>query len=82
MSAASKIAIQMNIKVGAAPWEVSKGHKYFKGRNIMYGAISLSKGKGGHTLAFVGTINNECTKVYSDIKMQIKKKEEIPVALL
>ena len=48
----------------------------------MYGALSISKGKKGFTLAFVGTINNECTKVFSDIKMNIKKKEEIPVATL
>lgn len=41
----------------------------------MYGALSLSKGKGGFTLAFVGTINNQCTKVYSEVKMGIKKKE-------
>ena len=74
MSAASKIAIQMNIKVGAAPWEVSKSHSYFKGRNIMYGALSVSKGAKGFTLAFVGTINNECTKVFSDIRMEIKRK--------
>lgn len=48
----------------------------------MYGALSLSKGKGGFTLAFVGTINNQCTKVCSDVKLGIKKKEEIPVAVL
>lgn len=64
----------MNIKVGAAPWEVTKAHPYFKNKNIMYGALSLSKGKGGFSLAFVGTINNECTKVFSDIKMGIPKK--------
>jgi hypothetical protein len=58
MSAASKIVIQMNIKVGAVPWQVEKRHEYFKNRNIMYGALSISKGKKGYTLAFVGTINN------------------------
>lgn len=58
MSAASKIVIQMNIKVGAVPWEVQKRHEYFKGRNLMYGALSISKGEKGYTLAFVGTINN------------------------
>jgi|694.fasta_scaffold49994_2 hypothetical protein len=58
MSAASKIVIQMNIKVGAVPWQVEKRHEYFKNRNIMYGALSISKGKKGNTLAFVGTINN------------------------
>ncbi len=58
MSAASKIVIQMNVKVGSVPWEVQKKHDYFKGRNIMYGALSISKGAKGNTLAFVGTINS------------------------
>lgn len=31
----------------------------------MYGALSLSKGKKGFTLAFVGTSSNDSTKVYS-----------------
>lgn len=30
-------------------------------------------------MAFVGTINNECTKVFSDCKIGIKDKENIPV---
>lgn len=82
MSAASKICIQMNIKVGATPWEVKKKHPYFKNKNVMYGAISLSKGSKGFTIAFVGTINNECTKVYSDCQIGIKSKENIPVDTL
>ena len=48
----------------------------------MYGALSVSKGAKGFTLAFVGTINDQCTKVFSDIRMQIKRKEQIPVDLL
>jgi hypothetical protein len=79
MSAASKIVIQMNIKVGAVPWEVQKNHEYFKSKNLMYGALSISKGDRGHTLAFVGTINSECTKVFSACKYGIKDKENIPV---
>ena len=75
MSAASKIGIQMNIKMGSTPWSVEKQHDYFKKKNIMYGALSLSKGKKGFTLAFVGTISNDCTKIFSDVKMEIEKKE-------
>lgn len=45
----------------------------------MYGALSISKGEKGHTLAFVGTINSECTKVFSACKYGIKDKENIPV---
>lgn len=82
MSAASKIAIQMNVKVGATPWQVQKRHDYFKKKTVMYGALSISKGKGGYTLAFVGTINPECTKVYSDCKLRIARKEDIPVDVL
>lgn len=74
MSAASKICIQMNVKVGATPWAVQTKHDYFKKRNCMYGAISLSKGSKGYTLAFVGTINNDCTKVYSDCRVNIQAK--------
>jgi hypothetical protein len=54
MSAASKIVIQMNIKIGA----VQKRHEYLKKKNLMYGALSISKGVKGYTLAFVGTIND------------------------
>lgn len=72
----------MNVKVGSTPWEVQKRHPYFKGKNLMYGAMSLSKGKKGYTLAFVGTINSECTKVFSDCKIGIKDKENIPVDTL
>lgn len=46
----------------------------------MYGALSISRGKKGNILAFVGTTSNDCTKVYSDCKVGIKDKENIPVA--
>lgn len=82
LSAASKIAIQMNVKMGCTPWIVSKSHEYFKSRNVMYGAVCLSKGKNGYTLAFVGTISNDCTQIYSDVRVNIARKEEIPVNTL
>lgn len=45
---------------------------------MMYGALSISKNsKGGSTLAFVGTINSECTRVFSDCK-KVANKENIP----
>lgn len=74
MSAASKIVIQMNIKVGCVPWKVDKTNNYFNKKNVMYGALSISKGSKGNTLAFVGTINSDCTKVFSDCKVGIKSK--------
>lgn len=74
MSAATKIAIQMNVKVGFCPWQVQKKHPYFKGKSMMYGALSISKGQKGYTLAFVGTTNSDCTKVFSDCKTGLKSK--------
>lgn len=74
MSAGSKIVIQMNIKVGAVPWKVQKRSEYFNKKNVMYGALSISKGSKGYTLAFVGTINSDCTRVFSDYKIGIKSK--------
>lgn len=45
---------------------------------MMYGAMSISKNShGGNTLAFVGTINSECTRVFSDCK-RVGNKESIP----
>lgn len=40
----------------------------------MYGALSISKGSKGYTLAFVGTINSDCTRVFSDCKVGVKSK--------
>ena len=40
----------------------------------MYGSLSISKGSKGYTLAFVGTTNNGCTKVYSECQTGIKSK--------
>lgn len=58
LSAASKVILQMNAKIGGTLWETVKRNKYFDKRRIMYGGLSLSKGKKGFTLGFVGTINN------------------------
>lgn len=64
----------MNVKVGLAPWKVQKRHQYFQQKNIMYGALSISKGPKGETLAFVGTIDSDCTKFFSDCKFGIKSQ--------
>lgn len=44
----------------------------------MYGAFSISKGKKGFTLAFVGTLNSENTRVFSFCKTGYPRKEAIP----
>ena len=43
----------------------------------MYGAFSISKGKKGFTLAFVGTLNQENTKIYNYCKTGYARKEGI-----
>lgn len=77
MSIASKIAIQMSCKAGDAPWLIDNNVPYFRNRNFAYAAISSSKGKGGFTISFVGTVNNLCTEVYSNYIVKVSKKEKI-----
>lgn len=74
MSTASKLCIQMNVKAGSTPWVVSLSHKSLKNRSIMYGAISISKGRRGYTLSFVGTISKDFAELYSNFKVNIKSK--------
>lgn len=75
MSSASNIVIQMNAKAGGAPWTVLKSHNYFNGKQTIYGSFSISKNENGtNTLAFVGTVDNECTKIFSHCKTKIKNK--------
>ena len=68
----------MNAKLGLPLWEVPESLKAFGKKNIMYGAYSVSKGAKGFTLAFVGTIDQACSKVYSEAVVGIKRKEDIP----
>jgi hypothetical protein len=79
MSAASKIIIQMNQKIGGIAWEVVK-KDYFDKKKAMHGAFSISKGKKGFTLAFVGTLNSENTKIFNYCKTGYRNKEDIPKA--
>lgn len=75
MSAASKIVMQMNQKVGGTAWEIipQDGAYHTKART-MYGSFAISRGKKGFTLAFTGTVNNEFTKVFSYCKTGYKNK--------
>ena len=73
MSAASKIILQMNQKVGGISWQV-KRTSYFQQRKTMYGSFSISKGKKGFTLAFAGSLNSENTKVIVYAKTGYPKK--------
>ena len=77
LSIASKVAIQMNIKAGDAPWIVENKISYFKNKNFAYASISSSKGKGGYTVSFIGTTNPHCSKVYSNYAIKRARKERI-----
>lgn len=79
LSAASKIILQMNRKVGGVGWEVNRT-EYFNKRTSMHGAFSISRGRKGFTLAFVGSLNNSFTKVYNQCIVGYPKKEDIPSA--
>ena len=57
MSAASKIMMQMNVKAGHPLWIVPNTHQVWKERTVAVAGLANSKGKGGNTLGFVGTVN-------------------------
>jgi hypothetical protein len=81
MSAASKIIMQMNQKIGGVAWEIiPQEGAYTSKKKTMYGAIAISKGKKGFTLAFTGTIDNSFTRVFTYCKTGYKSKEAIPQA--
>ncbi len=81
MSAASKILIQMNQKIGGTAWEiVPQNNAYTSQKKTMYGAVAISKGKKGFTLAFTGTLDKDFTRVFSYCKTGYKSKEAIPQA--
>lgn len=67
----------MSCKAGDAPWYVRNNLPYFKNRNFAYAALSSSKGKGGFTVSFVGTTNNELTEVFSSYIIKVQKRDRI-----
>ena len=77
LSIATKVAIQMSVKVGNAVWEIERNHKFFKDRIVLSGGLSISKNKKHYTLGFVGTINTKSTEIFSRFKGNIKEKEKI-----
>lgn len=80
MSAASKIVMQMNVKIGHPLWEVSNSHPVWENNTVAVAGIASSKGKKGTTLAFDGSINRSLNIFFSDCK-QIKGKETYSAAL-
>jgi hypothetical protein len=64
----------MNAKLGKALWAIIPKHPFWKDKSIVYGGLSLSRGKKGHTLAFVGTYSRDLTKVYSNSKTNLPSR--------
>ena len=78
MSVASKVGVQMNIKLEGVPWEVVTSNDYFRKKDCAFGGLATSKGKKGYAVSFVGSVNPAGTKHYSHYKVGVKRKEDIP----
>lgn len=78
MSTAAKIIVQINQKMGGTAWKVIPKDAFTTKMKTMYGSFAISKGKSGYTLAFVGTLDSDFTKVFSYCKTGYKTKETIP----
>lgn len=78
LSVASKVAIQMNVKSGGVGWSIDTESKSLRSKRSACGAFSTSKGSKGFTISFVGMLNSQSTKVYSNYHLNLKRKEEVP----
>ena len=67
----------MNAKLGKALWVVPPKHPFWKDKTIVIGGLSISKGKNGHTLAFVGTYSRDFTKTYGNSFTRLPSRESI-----
>jgi hypothetical protein len=66
LSCASKIVMQMNVKMGHPLWIVPNKNPYWKNNKVAVAGIASSKGKKGTSIAFVGTTDPELTKYFCD----------------
>ena len=80
MSVASKLAMQMNAKMGHALWSIPNDHPELRKNTIAVGGIASSKGKKGTNIAFVGSTNKDLKSYFSDCKM-VKQKTDLSSAL-
>lgn len=75
MSISSKIICQMNAKLGKALWEVVPKHKFWAGKSLAYGALSISGSKmQGNNLSFVGTFSKDLTKYFCSTKSNLPSR--------
>ena len=72
--------MQMNVKSGHPLWIVPNNHPLWKERTVAVAGLANSKGKGGNTLGFVGSVNPELNMSFADCKL-VRGKEGISAAL-
>lgn len=77
LSIYSKIICQINAKLGKALWSIPPKHPFWKDKSFTYAGLSLSKGKNGNTLAFVGTYSQDLTKIYANSRTRLPAREDI-----
>jgi hypothetical protein len=69
MSAASKIAMQMNVKAGHSLWYIENNHPIWRENSVAIAGLANSKGKQGSNVAFAGTTSQRLDEYFSDCKM-------------
>lgn len=67
--------MQMNVKCGHPLWNVSNSHPIWKEKSVAVAGLANSKGKGGTTLGFVGTISAQLNKSFAECKLIKDKKD-------
>ncbi len=75
LSAASKIIMQMNAKLGHPLWKVPNNHKIWNQKTAAVAGIASSKGKKGTTIGFVGTTNKDLNEYFCDCKVTRDKSD-------
>jgi hypothetical protein len=80
LSCASKIVMQMNVKMGHPLWIVPNKSPHWKNNKVAVAGIASSKGKMGTSIAFVGTTDLELTKYFCDEK-RANQKSDVSTAI-
>lgn len=72
MSVCSKILIQMNAKIGNAPWKVERKMASLKDKKIIMGGMAIYHklvNKNKSCCTFVGSVDNDMTEYYMGAKL-------------
>lgn len=79
MSVCSKIALQMNAKVGDPLWKVEQRLPTLKGRKILMGGMAIYHkliNKNSSCCAFAGSVNDEQTEFYLGAKLVPQNQQQ------